>query len=90
MFFEEAPKLVVAMRKALEEGDMTGLGRSAHSMKRATGDFLAQVTVSAASQLESDAKREDVESARAGLATLEALVEHLLVELANLNQASST
>lgn len=88
LFLEEAPQLIEAMRKALRQGDMKELARSAHSMKGAAGNFFAHGTVSAASQLEDDAKRGDVEAAKAGLATLEAIVNYLLTELANLWQGS--
>jgi HPt (histidine-containing phosphotransfer) domain-containing protein len=88
LFLEEAPQLIEAMRKALRQGDMKDLARSAHSMKGAAGNFFAHGTVSAASQLEDDAKKGDVEAAKVGLATLEAIVDHLLTELTNLWQGS--
>jgi len=84
LFLEEAPQLMDAMRKALEQGDMQTLGRSAHSMKGALGNFLAHTAVSASSRLEDDAKRGDVEAAKAGLATLEVAVDRLLTDLAKL------
>jgi two-component system, sensor histidine kinase and response regulator len=88
LFLEEAPQLIEAMRKALQQGDMQELGRSAHSMKGAAGNFCAHGTVSAASQLENHAKKADAESAKACLATLEAIVERLLPELASMCQGS--
>jgi two-component system sensor histidine kinase/response regulator len=88
LFLEEAPQLIEAMRNALQQGDMQTLARSAHSLKGAAGNFLAHGTVSAASQLEDDARRGDVDSAKAGLATLEGVVKRLLTELANLCQGS--
>lgn len=88
LFSEEAPQLIEAMRKSLQQGDMQGLARSAHSMKGAAGNFSAQGTAAAALQLENDAKRGDTESARAALAALEVIVERLLIELANLCQGS--
>ena len=88
LFSEEAPQLIESMRKSLQQGDMKGLARSAHSMKGAASNFLAHRTVGAASQLEDDAKRGDTESARTALAALEGIVERLLTELANLCQGS--
>jgi HPt (histidine-containing phosphotransfer) domain-containing protein len=88
LFSGGAPHLIEAMRNALQLGDMQELGRSAHSMKGAASNFLAHGTVSAASQLESDAKKGDAESAKASLAALEARVERLLPELANMCQGS--
>jgi HPt (histidine-containing phosphotransfer) domain-containing protein len=89
LFLGEAPQLIEAMRKALQRGDLRELRRSAHSLKGAAGNFLAHGTVSAASQLENDAKRGDVESAKAGLATLEVVVKRLLTGLAILCQGSA-
>jgi two-component system, sensor histidine kinase and response regulator len=86
LFLEEAPQLIEAMRNSLQQGDMQGLARSAHSMKGAASNFLAHGTVSAASQLEADAKTGDTESTKAALAALEVVVERLLTELANLCQ----
>ena len=88
LFSEEAPQLIEAMRKSLQQGDMQGLARSAHSMKGAASNFMAHSTAGAASQLEDDAKRGDTESARTALAALEVIVERLLTELANLCQGS--
>ena len=88
LFSEEAPQLIEAMRNALQQGDMQGLARSSHSMKGAAGNFLAHGTVSAAAQLEEDAKRGDEKSAETGLATLEVVVGHLLTELSHLSEES--
>jgi HPt (histidine-containing phosphotransfer) domain-containing protein len=88
LFSEEAPQLIEAMRKSLQQGDMQGLARSAHSMRGAASNFSAHGTVSMALQLEDDAKRGDTESARNALAALEVIVERLLTELENLCQGS--
>jgi HPt (histidine-containing phosphotransfer) domain-containing protein len=88
LFSGEAPQLIKGMRIALQRGDMQELERSAHSMKGAASNFSAYGTVSAASQLESDAKNGDSESAKASLAALEVVVERLLPELASLCQGS--
>jgi HPt (histidine-containing phosphotransfer) domain-containing protein len=88
LFSEEAPQLIEAMQKSLQQGDMQGLARSAHSMKGAASNFMAHSTAGAASQLEDDAKRGDTESAKAVLARLELVVERLLLELANLCEGS--
>ena len=88
LFLEEAPQLIEAMRKSLQQGDMQGLARSAHSMKGAASNFFANGTAGAALQLEDDAKRGHTDSAKTALATLEVIVERLLPELANLCQGS--
>lgn len=88
LFLGEAPLLIEAMRKALQQSDMQELGRTAHSMKGAAANFSALSTVSAAVQLENDAKKGDAESAKVSLARLQAIVECLLPELANMCQGS--
>jgi two-component system, sensor histidine kinase and response regulator len=88
LFLEEAPQMIEAMRKALQQGEMQDLARSAHSMKGAASNFNAHGTVSAASQLEIYAKKGDAESAKAAVATLQALIERLLPELASMCQGS--
>jgi HPt (histidine-containing phosphotransfer) domain-containing protein len=88
LFLGEAPRLMETMRKALRQGDMEELGRSAHSLKGAAGNFSAYATVSATSKLEQDAKNGDAESAQASLTALEAVVDRLLPELADLCQES--
>ena len=89
LFLADAPHLLEAMRNALQQGDMTLLERSAHSMKGAAGNMSAQVTVSAALQLEQSAKKGDAESSKADLAALEVAVERLLPVLAGLCQEVS-
>jgi two-component system sensor histidine kinase/response regulator len=89
LFLADAPQLLDAMRKALQQGDMILLERSAHSMKGAAGNMSALVTVNAALQLEQSAKKGDTESSRANLAALEGAVERLLPVLADLCQEVS-
>ena len=89
LFLADAPQLIDAMGKALLQGDMVLLERSAHSMKGAAGNMSAQVTVDAASQLEQSAKNGDAESSRANLVALESAVERLLPVLADLCQEVS-
>lgn len=89
LFLGEAPHLIATMREALQQGDMQELGRSAHSMKGAASNFLANGTQQAASQLENDAKNGDAQSAKASLGTLEGVVERLFQELEGLCQESA-
>jgi HPt (histidine-containing phosphotransfer) domain-containing protein len=86
LFLIEAPELIEAMRTALQGGDMRALEHSAHSMKGAAGNFSASSAVSAASQLEKDAKNHDLKAAKESLATLELAIERLMPELAGLRQ----
>jgi CheY-like chemotaxis protein len=86
LFQEDAPKLLAAMRDALQRGDMAVLERSAHSLKGAASNLSAKATAAAALELEKDAKSEDAESAKKSLAAVELAVEHLLPALADLCQ----
>ena len=89
LFLADAPKLLDAMRKALQRGDMILLERSAHSMKGAAGNMSALITVNAAMQLEQSSKKGDAESSKSNLAALEIAVERLLPLLADLCQEVS-
>jgi len=86
LFLGEAPELIESMRQALQQGNTVELARTAHSLKGAASNFSAYGTASAASKVEIDAKKGDLESAKADLATLELFVERLLPELAYLCQ----
>ena len=86
LFQEDAPKLLTAMRDALQRGDMAVLERSAHSLKGAVSNLSAKATAAAALQLEKDAKNKDAEAAKKSLAEVERAVERLLPALAELCQ----
>jgi two-component system, sensor histidine kinase and response regulator len=86
LFQEDAPKLLTAMREALQRADMAVLERSAHSLKGAVSNLSAKATAAAASRLEKDARNKDAESAKGSLVDLERAVEHLLPVLAELCQ----
>jgi two-component system sensor histidine kinase/response regulator len=86
IFQEAAPNLLVAMRDALDRGDMQGLERSAHSLKGATSNLSAKPAAAAAQQLEMNARENDPESAKASFWEVERAVERLLPALAELCQ----
>jgi two-component system, sensor histidine kinase and response regulator len=86
LFQDDAPKLLTAMRDALQRGDMTVLERSAHSLKGAASNLSAKATAAAALELEKDAKNRDAEAAKKSLAEVERAVERLLPALAELCQ----
>jgi CheY-like chemotaxis protein len=83
LFLGDVPQLLDAMRKALQQGDMVLLERSAHSMKGAAGNLSAQVTQNAALQLEQSAKKGDAELSKKNLTALEGAVERLIPLLEN-------
>jgi two-component system, sensor histidine kinase and response regulator len=84
LFQEDSPKLLTAMRDALQRGDMAVLERSAHSLKGAASNLSAKATAAAALQLEKDAKSNDAESAKKSLTEVERAVELLRPTLAEL------
>jgi two-component system, sensor histidine kinase and response regulator len=86
LFQEDAPKLLTAMRDALQRGEMAVLERSAHSLKGAVSNLSAKATAAAASHLEKDAKNNDAESAKESLVEVERAVKLLLPALAELCQ----
>jgi two-component system sensor histidine kinase/response regulator len=86
LFVDDVPRLLEAMRTALQHGDMTVLERSAHSLKGAASNLSANLTAAAASQLEKNAKSGDAEFSKQSLANLEGAVERLLPALADLCQ----
>jgi two-component system, sensor histidine kinase and response regulator len=86
LFEEDAPKLVDAMRDALQRGDLAVLERSAHSLKGAASNLSAKVAAAAALQLEKDAKNKNLESAKDHLEHVEQEVKRLLPALAELCQ----
>ena len=45
LFQEDAPRLLAAMRDALQRGDMAVLERSAHSLKGAAGNLSAKIRI---------------------------------------------
>ena len=86
LFQEDGPKLLAAMRDALQSGDMVVLERSAHSLKGAAGNLSAKAAGAAAQQLEKDAKNKDMKSAKESFSMVERAVEGLLPALAELCQ----
>ena len=85
LFADDAPVLLETMRKALEQGDMVKLERSAHSMKGAAGNLSANFVMAAASELEKNAKVNDAEASRASLANVEGTVSRLLPVLGEIS-----
>jgi PAS domain S-box-containing protein len=78
LFQENAPRLLTAMRDALQSGDMATLERTAHSLKGAMSNLSANAAAATAQQLESDAKNNNVESATENIAEVERAVKQLL------------
>ena len=86
LFVDDAPRLMQALRGALQQGDMAVLERLAHSMKGAASNLSANLTAAAALQLEKNAKDRDAGAAQASLANLEAAIDRLLPVLTDMCQ----
>lgn len=52
LFLHESPKLLAAVKEAVEHRDAWALERAAHALKGSAGNFAARTTVEAAKQLE--------------------------------------
>jgi PAS domain S-box-containing protein len=84
LFAGDAPLLLETMRDALQQGDMTILERSAHSIKGAAGNLSANFVMAAALQLEKSAKEVNLEACRTNMTNLEQSVSQLLPALAEI------
>jgi two-component system sensor histidine kinase/response regulator len=84
LFAGDAPLLLETMRGSLQQGDMTVLERSAHSIKGAAVNLSASFVMAAALQLEKSAKEKNSEASKANLANLEQAVSRLLPALAEI------
>jgi PAS domain S-box-containing protein len=78
---QEAPKLLAAVRAAVERGDAPSLKLAAHTLKGSLGNFAAAKAVEAAKRLESMGKQGDLSEARSALATLEREINRFLPAL---------
>ena len=80
-FLEEAPRLMEAIRQAVDAGDGKALHLAAHTLKGSVRYFGANPAFEHAYQLECMGKAGDLHSAPATLAALEAEIEKLTPEL---------
>jgi CheY-like chemotaxis protein len=71
-FFEEAPKLILAAREAVQQEKLTDLRRAAHTLKSNSRDFGAVALGEASRQLETDCKTSMPDNAVAMIDNLEA------------------
>jgi two-component system, sensor histidine kinase and response regulator len=86
LFQENAPRLLTALRNALQNGDMAALERCAHSLKGAASNLSANAAAAAALQLETDAKDNNAESAMENIVQVERAVQLLLQALGEVCQ----
>jgi PAS domain S-box-containing protein len=79
---EESPRLLAAMRQAIETGDGEALRRAAHTIKSSAGYFGAQAAFDRAFQIESQSQHFDPRTAAEAVADLENQMEQILAEVA--------
>jgi HPt (histidine-containing phosphotransfer) domain-containing protein len=89
IFMEEVPALMQAMRESLQDGEMTLLERSAHSLKGAVSNLSSKSAAKAALKLEQDAKENNPQSAKDSLEAVEGVMKLLLPALSELCQGVS-
>jgi two-component system sensor histidine kinase/response regulator len=87
LFLEDSPKLLDAIRVALQSKDAQAVYRSAHTLKGSVGNFDAHAAVELAQRLEARAHEGDLAAATAVFALLEVEMQALLVSLAGAGEA---
>ncbi len=75
LFVEDAPKLLEAIRVAIESGDGAALHRAAHSLKGSVSNFGAPEAVAAAMQLEAMGKDNHLDRASEVFSVLKVEIE---------------
>jgi len=79
---EETPRLLAALRQAVEAGDAVALRRTAHTIKSSVGYFGAKAAFDLAYQIEQQALNSESQISAASLAELESQMERILTEVA--------
>jgi HPt (histidine-containing phosphotransfer) domain-containing protein len=86
---EEHPKLLEAIRSALDAGDAVQVGSAAHTVKGMLANFSAARAVAAALALERIGKSGDLAEARPALAELEREIDRILPILHDLARSAA-
>jgi signal transduction histidine kinase/DNA-binding response OmpR family regulator len=81
LFAEHAPRLLTAVRNALERADATSAAVAAHTLKGAVGNLPARTAFGAAERLETLAYAGNLEEARMAYAVTEREIVDLLTRL---------
>ena len=83
---EDAPKLLLDIRSAIDAQDAQAAATAAHTLKSMVGNFCASSAYEAALQIETDGKAGDLSGCRTGLTELEHEIERLQAALAEFLQ----
>src|SRR5213594_1090903 len=86
LFFDEAPRMLAALREAIERREAGAVERAAHSLKSAVGNFGAGAAFHAAWTLETMARQGDLKHASDTYQILAKEIERLKPALAGLAQ----
>jgi PAS domain S-box-containing protein len=89
LFLADYPQHLAAIKKAIDRRDALGLEKAAHTLKGSLGNFAAKHAFAAAQQLETMARKGELDAASAVSVTLESELAHLTEELRNLTIGSS-
>ncbi|HXG10085.1 MAG TPA: response regulator [Gemmataceae bacterium] len=84
LLLEDAPRRLAEVRRAIAEGDATGLRRAAHALKGAVGYVGARPACEAAKRLEAIGADGSLDRAADALQELEREIERLMAVLATL------
>lgn len=84
LFLADLPKKMNAIQSAIDGENAASLGRLAHALKGAVGNFSAQVAVSATIRLEKMAHKGDLSHARETYRELEKTIAQMTPELTEL------
>jgi CheY-like chemotaxis protein len=84
IFCEQSPKLLSALETAIDQRNLQGLKRGAHSLRSAIATFAAEHASDVAAQLEESSRPEGFEEYRATFADLRTLVGELQRDLEQL------
>jgi len=90
LFLADYPQRLAEIERAISRADAVSLGKAAHSLKGAIGNFAAENAYMAAQRLESIAKSGDLDMARDASARLESELVLLAEELRKFTGNSST
>ena len=89
VFLTDYPQRAAEIKEAVRRGDAVAVERAAHTLKGALGNFAANSAIAAAHELETMAKRGDLDAAGDACATLDSELALLAEELRRLTTNSS-
>jgi len=81
LFLEDCPRLIQAIREALDAGNADAVHRGAHALKGSAGNFDAKEVTALAQRLEARAREGNLETARQTFVDLENATTRFLTTL---------